>query len=205
MAEIIKEYGQWIMIGEAALFVAALLWALWQYFSTPDDGPLHDEIRGLRNTLRKAQNELVNYQRAYAQVVKERDDYKREYEQAARSGENAGARDSAKAEAPVAEPARKTKTAEAKYEYLQEANGGKFPRLMASGERCYFRTWEEGGVRKYEFAGNVDKALANINAIFDDVCEIEGRRNGATEIENVSAGTLDAELRIVSRARIRLK
>lgn len=91
------------------------------------------------------------------------------------------------------------------YMYLQEANAGKFLNLMSSPEKCYFRTWEEGGARKYEFCGNVAKALANINAIFDDVCEIEGKRSGATDIENVSAGTLDSELRITRQAKIRLK
>lgn len=91
------------------------------------------------------------------------------------------------------------------YNYLQEANGGKFLRLMSSPEKCFFRTWEESGVRKYEFCGNVAKALANINAIFDDVCEIEGKRSGATDIENVAAGILDSELRITCKAKIRLK
>lgn len=89
--------------------------------------------------------------------------------------------------------------------YLQEANSGKFMRLLQSSEKCFFRTWEEDGVRRFEFCGNVDKALANINAIFDDVCEIEGKRSGATYIENVSAGTLDSELRIITKAKIRLK
>ena len=78
-------------------------------------------------------------------------------------------------------------------------------RLLQSSEKCFFRTWEENGVRRFEFCGNVDKALANINAIFDDVCEIEGKRSGATYIENVSAGTLDSELRIITKAKIRLK
>lgn len=91
------------------------------------------------------------------------------------------------------------------YQYLQEAFNGKFMKTLSSPEKCYFRTWAEGGVRKYEFCGNVAKALANINAIFDDVCEIEGKRSGATDIENVSAGTLDSELRITSKAKIRLK
>lgn len=91
------------------------------------------------------------------------------------------------------------------YNYLQEANGGKFLRLLSTPDKCFFRTWEESGVRKFEFSGNVAKALANINAIFDDVCEIEGKRSGATDIENVTAGTLDSELRITSKAKIRLK
>jgi len=96
-------------------------------------------------------------------------------------------------------------TKQIQYQYLQDANDGRFLRLLSSQEKCFFRTWEEGGVRKYEFCGNVPKALANINAIFDDVCEIEGKRNGATDIENISAGTLDVELRITSRAKIKLK
>lgn len=91
------------------------------------------------------------------------------------------------------------------YNYLQEANGGKFLRQFPTPDKCFFRTWEIDGTRKYEFCGNVAKALANINAIFDDVCEIEGKRHGATDIENVSAGTLDSELRITSKAKIRLK
>ena len=103
------------------------------------------------------------------------------------------------------EQKQQTSITHAQYQYLQEANDGKFMRLLSSPEKCYFRTWEEGGVRKYEFCGNVAKALANINAIFDDVCEIEGKRSGATDIENVSAGTLDSELRITSKAKLRLK
>lgn len=91
------------------------------------------------------------------------------------------------------------------YNYLQEANGGRFLKLLSKPDKCFFRTWEEGGVRKYEFCGNVGKALANINAIFDDVCEIDGKGSHATYIENVSAGTLDSELRITSKAKIRLK
>lgn len=91
------------------------------------------------------------------------------------------------------------------YNYLQEANKGKFIKLLQTPEKCFFRTWEDGGIRRYEFYGNVDKALANINAIFDDVCDIEGKRSGASDIENISAGALDSELNIISKAKIRLK
>ena len=91
------------------------------------------------------------------------------------------------------------------YHYLQEANCGKFMKLCPSPDKCFFRTWEEGGARKFEFYGNVDRALANINAIFDDACDIEGKHSGASDIENISAGTLDSELRIISKAKIRLK
>ena len=91
------------------------------------------------------------------------------------------------------------------YNYLLEANNGKFLKLMQTPDKCFFRTWVDGKVRKFEFFGNIAKALANINAIFDDTCDIEGRRSGATDIENISAGTLDSELRIISKAKIKLK
>ena len=91
-----------------------------------------------------------------------------------------------------------------KYEYLEAANGGQFRKLLPSDEKCFFRTWEEDGVRKFEFHGNVDKALANINAIFDDVCEIEGKQNGATQIINLDPGVLTNQLKVDTPAKIKL-
>lgn len=91
-----------------------------------------------------------------------------------------------------------------KYEYLETANNGQFRKLLPSGEKCFFRTWEENGTRKFEFHGNVDKALANINAIFDDVCEIEGKQNGATQIDNVEPGILNSQLKVEKKAVIKL-
>jgi len=92
-----------------------------------------------------------------------------------------------------------------KYEYLETANNGQFRKLLPSDEKCFFRTWEENGIRKFEFHGNVEKALANINAIFDDVCEIvEGKQNGATQIVNDKPGTLDSNLKVETPAKIKL-
>lgn len=91
-----------------------------------------------------------------------------------------------------------------KYKYMQSAVEGRFLKLLTSEEKCFFRTWEEHGERKYEFYGNVKKALANINAIFDDVCEIEGKQNGATNIDNIAPGILDGNLKITTKARIKL-
>lgn len=91
-----------------------------------------------------------------------------------------------------------------KYEYLETANGGLFRKLLPSDEKCFFRTWVENGVRKFEFHGNVDKALANFNAVFDDVCEIEGKQNGATQIKNIKPGTLTSQLKVDTPAKIKL-
>ena len=46
--------------------------------------------------------------------------------------------------------------------------------------------------------------LANINAIFDDVCEIEGKQNGATQIENIDPGELTNQLKVKTPAKIKL-
>lgn len=92
-----------------------------------------------------------------------------------------------------------------KYEYLTTANDGKFLKLLPTDEKSFFRTWEENGVRKFEFHGNKGKALANFNAVFDDVCEIvEGKKNGATHIINDEPGTLDNNLKVEKPAKIKL-
>lgn len=91
-----------------------------------------------------------------------------------------------------------------KYEYLETANGGQFRKLFPSDEKSLFRTWVENGVRKFEFYGNVDNALANFNAVFDDVCEIEGKQNGATQITNVEPGILSSQLKVEKKAKIKL-
>jgi len=91
-----------------------------------------------------------------------------------------------------------------KYEYLETANNGQFRKLLPTDEKSFFSTWNENGIRKFEFHGNVEKALANINAVFDDVCEIEGKQNGATQIINVEPGTLDSKLRVEKKAKIKL-
>ena len=90
------------------------------------------------------------------------------------------------------------------YKYLEAANAGQFLKLLPSDEKSFFRTWEENGVRKFEFHGNVDNALANINAVFDDVCEIEGKQNGATQIDNVEPGILSSQLKVEKKAIIKL-
>ena len=91
-----------------------------------------------------------------------------------------------------------------KYEYLESASNGQFRKLLSSDEKSFFRTWEENGVRKFEFHKNVDRALANINAIFDDVCEIEGKQNGATQIINIEPGILSSQLKVEKMAKIKL-
>lgn len=203
---VIKNYGLYIIIAETVIIIALLLWRL--FFSEYDSQEIDSykrKIKSLSKKLADKHDSLIRCESALKQANKKLKQWDVWYEQ------NKHLLTSHEPTSNVieSEPSQKQKqqvdTRQVLYQYLQEAIDGKFIRLLSSSEKCFFRTWEEGGIRKYEFSGNVAKALANINAIFDDVCEIEGKRSGATDIENVCAGTLDSELRITSKAKIRLK
>lgn len=203
---IIKDYGLYVIIAETVIIIALLLW---HFLFLDDDsnqiGLLEHDKESLKRRLSSTQKELNKYIDAFNQAnakLKLWNDWYAKNKHFIEKQEQK----STVIEFDISqEQKQQTSITHAQYQYLQEANDGKFMRLLSSPEKCYFRTWEEGGVRKYEFCGNVAKALANINAIFDDVCEIEGKRSGATDIENVSAGTLDSELKITRKAKIRLK
>ena len=203
---IIKDYGLYVIIAETVIIIALLLW---HFLFLDDDsnqiGLLEHDKESLKRRLSSTQKELNKYIDAFNQAnakLKLWNDWYAKNKHFIEKQEQK----STVIEFDISqEQKQQTSITHAQYQYLQEANDGKFMRLLSSPEKCYFRTWEEGGVRKYEFCGNVAKALANINAIFDDVCEIEGKRRGATDIENVSAGTLDSELKITRKAKIRLK
>lgn len=199
---VIKNYGLYIIIAETVIIIALLLWRL--FFSEYDS----QEIDSYKRKIKILSKKLNDEHDSSIHYKKECDQAKmrlKQYEQ----NKHLLTKQEPKSNVIELESSQKQKqqvdTRQVLYQYLQEAIDGKFIRLLSSSEKCYFRTWEEGGVRKYEFCGNVAKAIANINAIFDDVCEIEGKRSGATDIENVCAGTLDSELRITSKAKIRLK
>lgn len=199
---VIKNYGLYIIIAETVIIIALLLWRL--FFSEYDSQEIDSYKRKIKILSKKLNDEhdsSIHYKKECDQVKMRL----KQYEQ----NKHLLTKQEPKSNVIELESSQKQKqqvdTRQVLYQYLQEAIDGKFIRLLSSSEKCYFRTWEEGGVRKYEFCGNVAKAIANINAIFDDVCEIEGKRSGATDIENVCAGTLDSELRITSKAKIRLK
>lgn len=203
---IIKDYGLYIIIAETVIIIALILW---QFLFSNDDssqiGLLEHDKESLKRRLSSTQKELNKYIDAFNQANAKLKQWNDWYAKNKHFFEKQEQKSTVIEFDLSQEQKQQTSITQAQYQYLQEANDGKFMRLLSSPEKCYFRTWEEGGVRKYEFCGNVAKALANINAIFDDVCEIEGKRSGATDIENVSAGTLDSELRITSKAKIRLK
>lgn len=203
---IIKDYGLYIIIAETVIIVALLLWHF--LFSNDDSsqiGLLEHDKESLKRRLSSTQKELNKYIDAFNQANAKLKQWNDWYAKNKHFIEKQEKKSNVIESDLSQDQKQQTNTNQVQCQYLQEANDGKFMRLLSSPEKCYFRTWEEGGVRKYEFCGNVAKALANINAIFDDVCEIEGKRSGATDIKNVTAGTLDSGLRITSKAKIILK
>ena len=193
------DYNLYIIIAEAAVIAGLLLWfLLFRSRKSQIIGRLKLNNKDLKKQLATQEKSLnkANADLKQLKVWYEKNKYSfvRQEQTSQRSDPNISQ-----------ENTRQSITNQIQYQYLQEAYDGKFLKLFPSLEKCFFRTWAEGGTRYFEFCGNIAKALANINAIFDDVCEIEGKRNGATNIENVSAGILDSELRIISKAKIKLK
>lgn len=193
------DYNLYIIIAEAAVIAGLLLWfLLFRSRKSQIIGRLKLNNKDLKKQLATQEKSLnkANADLKQLKVWYEKNKYLfvRQEQKSQRSDPNISQ-----------ENTRQSITNQIQYQYLQEAYDGKFLKLFPSLEKCFFRTWAEGGTRYFEFCGNIAKALANINAIFDDVCEIEGKRNGATNIENVSAGILDSELRIISKAKIKLK
>lgn len=210
--EIITEYCLIIIIVE---LVIILLLLFWRFLFSEDKS---EEIHSLKKSNAKLSDnndwyktQLANQKRIINDQKKQIEDYESELQQMKKPDAKKGHHRIMKDSKPIviefdlSQENNTTTAPQIHYQYLQEANGGKFMKMLPSPEKCYFRTWENEGIRKYEFNGNVAKALANINAIFDDVCDIEGKRTGATDIENVSPGVLDADLRIVNKAKIRLR
>ena len=196
---IINDYGLCIIIVEAVAIIALLLW----HFLFSDNHS--EEIDKLEYDKKMLKRRLATYDKALnkarADLKRMEDWYVQNKHLLVRQEQPSQVIEFDRSQ----ENMRQGNADQVQYQYLQEAYDGKFLKLFPSLEKCFFRTWAEGGTRYFEFCGKIAKALANINAIFDDVCEIEGKRNGATNIENVSAGILDSELRIISKAKIKLK
>jgi hypothetical protein len=91
------------------------------------------------------------------------------------------------------------------YKYLKYAMKGRFDRPYSSPEGCIFRYTESKGNREFEFIdndANARKALANLNATFDDVCEFENDYEGARRITTKTRGILDRDLTVIKKAII---
>lgn len=91
------------------------------------------------------------------------------------------------------------------YKYLAPSYQGKFNKLLdePSG-KTRFRCWMENDGWHFEFHGDLKNAIENYNATFDETCIVEGTHNGATQYEIKKSGTLDKDLRILTKSTIRL-
>lgn len=92
-----------------------------------------------------------------------------------------------------------------KYKYLIPAYQGKFPKMFdESSGKTRFRCWLEDNVWHFEFHGDLKKAIENYNATFDETCIVEGSYKGATRYKTETPGTLDENLKILTKSVIRL-
>lgn len=211
MTDIIKDYYLWIIIAELIIIILLIIWLLFKYLFPKDNSGVIDSLErvnsSLRTTIASKQQDIDQYSYINKQLrikLKQWETWYAGYKR------NTGG-DTPNDVVENSEGGTKSdilterQASSYQYQYLQEANGSRFMKFFTTPDKCFFRTWVEEGVRKFEFYGNTSKALANINAIFDDVCVIEGKRSGATIIENVCPGTLDSDLRIIHKAKIRLK
>lgn len=94
---------------------------------------------------------------------------------------------------------------EKSYKYLMPAYQGKFTKLFdePSG-KTRFRCWTENGICFFEFHGDLKTAIENYNATFDDTCIVEGSYVGATRYKTEEFGTMDKDLKILTKSIIRL-
>lgn len=91
------------------------------------------------------------------------------------------------------------------YKYLAPSYQGKFNKLLdePSG-KTRFRCWMEKDGWHFEFHGDLKTAIENYNATFDETCIVEGSYNGATQYKIEKSGTLDKDLRILTKSTIQL-
>lgn len=91
------------------------------------------------------------------------------------------------------------------YYYLKDAFKGKFSKKFTEPYGCYFRCWEKDGKLLFEFCGDQEKAIKNVNAYFDDVCLLKGvNPYQANAIVNLEPGILDENLSVIEKAVVNL-
>lgn len=200
---VIKDYGLYIIIIESIILLVLIIWII--FFDNDNSEEIESikqENKSLRKQLTEANRSLKHSNNLLNQVKARLNQWEEWYSKNRYIYEKFERNREESSESIFS---RNEKVNQDRYKYLEEAIGGRFMSIKSNADKCYFRTWEENGVRKFEFFGNTSKALANINAIFDGVCDIDGKHNGATEIENISPGSLNSDLVITNKAKIRLK
>lgn len=94
-----------------------------------------------------------------------------------------------------------------KVKYLKTAPGGIFNNVFDSPNGCYFKLYEiEGSNAKFEFCGNIEEAIANRSAIFDETSEPFNPPENATQIITRTPGIatlVDGKWKVKDKAIIK--
>jgi vacuolar-type H+-ATPase subunit I/STV1 len=91
--------------------------------------------------------------------------------------------------------------------YLKRRSGHFFNMVSEDPEGCYFKLFDISGTSaQFEFCGNEAEAIANRDAIFDDVCEISGASHNSQNIRNDRPGNVslqDGKWVVTTKAKIK--
>ncbi|MDR1897725.1 MAG: hypothetical protein LBR10_13135 [Prevotellaceae bacterium] len=93
--------------------------------------------------------------------------------------------------------------------FLTKKIGNSFHRISANPEDCFFRMLNNnGGCADFEFCGNVEYAIANKNAVFDEVCETSGYNRNVRHIKTEERGKVtlrDGKWVVTTKAKIKFE
>lgn len=93
--------------------------------------------------------------------------------------------------------------------YLKTAPGGVFNNVFDNPSGCYFKLFNiNGNNARFEFCGNIDEAIANRNAIFDETSEPFDPPKVANRILTIDPGCVvlqDSKWKITTRAKIKFE
>jgi hypothetical protein len=94
------------------------------------------------------------------------------------------------------------------YLYLRTPDDeGCFAKVFNDNENAYYRLFDiNGDNAKFEFCGNIARAIANKNAIFDIITQQEGDSTRARNIESISPGEvtrINGKWKVTRKAKVR--
>ena len=148
--EIIKNYGQYIIIVET---VVILLLLLWNFFFSNDNSEVIKELERENHGLKK---QLAKIKLQLQDIEKSQEMPKTDLKQGVACREqNTELHITQEQDSNIIvfdlsrEHEQKVSASRVSYRFLQEANNGKFLKAFQNPEKCFFRTWEESGVRKF--------------------------------------------------------
>ena len=94
--------------------------------------------------------------------------------------------------------------------YLKDVGpNGIFNQIFDAPQNCYFKMFDiKDDSAKFEFVGDVKKAIANKDAVFDNTCETSGTSRNAKNIKTEEAGELklqNGKWQVTKKAKIKFE